>query len=62
MCLEQSISNTGTFKWLQLPSKGLPARYEHTAFVIGPTKNLYVFGGADSSSSLNDIWQYDSGM
>lgn len=47
--------------WTPLPSNGLLARYEHAAFTVGPSSELYVFGGADTSSSCNDVWKYDSG-
>ena len=50
------------FEWSCPEWKGIASRYEHSAFIPdGNPKKLYVFGGAQQATNLNDIQALDLG-
>lgn len=54
---------TDCLKWEELPGGDLPARYEHTSFLVGGAREstLYVFAGANQNGSLSDMWKHQKG-
>eukprot|EP00128_Syssomonas_multiformis_P011289 Colp12_sorted_trinity150504_noHs@4348 len=51
-----------TQSWHKINTTGdrPPARYEHSAFYDEATQDIYVFAGANSECSFNDIYALDS--
>lgn len=50
------------FQWSCPEWKGIPGRYEHSAFIPDCSpKKVYVFGGAQQATNLNDIQALDLG-
>ena len=45
-----------SLKWRKVHDGDFPARYEHASFTHG--SDLFVFGGAETTGPLNDIWKY----
>ncbi|XP_064398745.1 rab9 effector protein with kelch motifs-like isoform X2 [Halichondria panicea] len=58
--LHQLIIRKDCLKWEELPGGDLPARYEHTSFLVGGAREstLYVFAGANQNGSLSDMWKH----
>ena len=62
MLLSYCLIFVDKFQWSKPDWPGISSRYEHSAFILDcDQKKVYVFGGAQQATNLNDVQILDQG-